>query len=160
MLVLMSSTMGNAPEDGAPKAIGLVEILRSRPPNGATHCPAPPPLDTEVPLPPSATAIQRGQVLFQRWGCTGCHVDEQSANAPSLVGIGDVYLGELRTKARARASLRAFLQEPKLEARLLSRGEAYGTKMPPLTTGVDGGLDDLLTFLLSRSGQLPVSEAR
>ncbi len=83
---------------------------------------------------------------------------EKARCREALVGVGDVYLGELRTRARAHSRLRSFVLEPRAEARLLPG--AYGSQMPPFTQEVDGRLDDLLTFLLSRSGKLPVSEAR
>ncbi len=121
-----------------------------------------PPLDPVAPPPPPSDAVGRGRALFRTGACASCHQDGVPANAPPLVGVGDVLLSRLRTEERARAHLRAFLRGPAPQASVLAPLGEYPARMPPVTVEQvdDAALEDLITYLLSRSGALPVSEDR
>ncbi len=110
-----------------------------------------------------ATVVGRGRALFQspKVGCTGCHVDLTPTNAPSLVGVADRFLEWKRTHEAARDYLLHHLVDP--DTYPGTRPSGWPTKMPHF--GEASGLTDeqreaLVEFLLSRSGNLPVSEAR
>ena len=120
------------------------------------------PADVVAGPPPAADAVTRGARAFVDRGCVSCHQDGVAQNAPSLVGVGDRLLARLRTDERARAHLRAFLRDPRPEAALLFAPEAYPARMPALSPEAldDPGLDDLASFLLSRTGRRPVSAAQ
>ncbi len=115
-----------------------------------TEAPPPPlPLEAVAAPPPPADAVARGRALFAARACSSCHQDGTVANGPSLVGVGDVLLARLRTEAGARAYLRAYLRDPS------------PAPMPPVGPEVDdAALEDLISYLLSRVGDLPVSGDR
>lgn len=128
----------------------------------ATSAPAPAPLEVgDAALPPD-DAVGRGAAVFAARACATCHQDGAAQNAPSLVGVGDRLLARLRTEERARDHLRAFLRDPRPEAALLFVPENYPAKMPPFPTAMLSAedLEDLASFLLSRTGSRPVSAAR
>ncbi len=121
---------------------------------------SPPPLSPAGPAPTDRSGVERGQAVFHARACLSCHEDAGSGNGPSLVGIGDVYLGKLRTEERARLRLRSFLRRPRPRVALGSESrKTYALAMPPVSPSEinESDLDDLITFLLSRGGQQPVS---
>jgi len=117
---------------------------------GALLEPGQPPLPIE-PAPPPADAVARGRELFRARGCVGCHADVGGGSGPSLVGIGDIYLGRPER-------LRRYLTDPDPERALRTAEREYAERMPPAPVEDDAELDDLVTFLLSRHGDRPVSD--
>lgn len=116
--------------------------------------------DIEEPSPIPADARGRGLAIFKAQSCSSCHQDGQATNAPSLVGVGDLYLAELRTDKQARARLQAFLRAP--DPRSSLRGGEWPVQMDALSPDQvsDDALSDLIAFLLSCSGDRPVSGLR
>ncbi len=116
--------------------------------------------EVEPPLPLPPGSVQRGRLLFRQHACWTCHQDRQGANAPSLVGVADAYLVSFKSQARARDPLGQFLRAPR-QGRGLLKGK-FTSQMQPLPVQLlgDAQLEDLVSYLLSRRGDLPVSEDR
>ncbi|MCA8920519.1 MAG: c-type cytochrome [Planctomycetes bacterium] len=120
--------------------------------------------DTRPPRPvplfvrPADDAVGRGRQVFHASACTGCHLDAGGGNAGSLVGIGDAYAERHRGEAARR--LRAFLERPSPEGAL--RPVKAQLRMQPISTfEIEGErLDDLVAYLMSRTGNRGVSEDR
>jgi mono/diheme cytochrome c family protein len=119
-----------------------------------------PPREIEEPPSIPSDARERGLAIFKAQSCFSCHQDGQATNAPSLIGVGDLYLAELRTEKRARARLQALLRAP--DSRPSLRGGEWPVRMQPLSPEQvsDEALSDLIAFLLSCSGDRPVSGLR
>jgi len=103
---------------------------------------------------PADDAVGRGRRVFHAKGCAACHVDDDSGNASTLVGIGDDY-GRFRGEGERR--LRVFLERPSPDAAQRKRKSAV--RMQPIETFkvTDEELDDLTAYLMSRVGDAPVS---
>lgn len=128
---------------------------------------AAPPPERETWNAPDLTLVEKGQLLFQsgKVGCTGCHSDKDATNGPPLMGVADRFLEWHRTQEAARAYLKKHIRNAKeFPGTQADKYHALGREMntyDPVATGLDDDmLEAIVEFLLSREGNLPVSEAR
>ena len=102
---------------------------------------APPPVERDPWTKPDLELADKGKLIFQNVGCTGCHVDNDPTNGPSLVGVADRYLQAMKTDEAARAYLKRHIRDSK-EAPGLSKEkyEKEGKEMPGFLE--KGGMTD------------------
>jgi len=109
--------------------------------------------------PPSRDPQIRGLRVFRAMRCFSCHKDDYRDNAPQLPGVGDRFLAKFEgSEDRARAYLRKHIRNPKS---FPGTRPWKGTEMPSFSPSVLPApqLEDLVSFLLSRRGKRPVSNA-
>ena len=90
--------------------------------------------------------------------CAGCHTDDGAGNGPGLVGVGALYLGDAGTPEAARERLLAYLKDPLGVPGLLRDPRPADAMAGLVATLKDAERDDLVAFLLSRTGKKPVAE--
>jgi mono/diheme cytochrome c family protein len=120
------------------------------------------PLPVEVWNPAASSVLERGRRLFQdakAVKCTECHQDDGSANGPSLVGVADRYLDAKRTHDKAADYLRHHIRTPK-QFPGLNAAKYTAVQMFEYGPGIlsDDQVNDIVEFLLSRFGGLPVAK--
>lgn len=144
--------------DAARDALALPEGLTIR----AVKPPKPPRESELEPAESYADPEHRGLIAFRRKGCTGCHIDGVVGTGPSLTGLADKYKAKFGELDKARSFLRKHIRDPDANPGIGVAPKKEGERMPRY--GEDRlptpQLEDLVTFLMSRTGGRPVSSAR
>lgn len=99
---------------------------------------------------------ERGRARFA--ACAVCHKDDGAGNGPSLVGIGDLYRGRFR--GQAAAQLAAWMRDPRPGSGLLRDPPGRWPGQMPPTVLAEQEMDELVSWLLTKSAGIPVSEDR
>jgi squalene-hopene/tetraprenyl-beta-curcumene cyclase len=107
---------------------------------------------------PHQDPIMRGLQIYKAKQCASCHKDAVKYNGPSLVGVADRFLEKFETPGAARTYMKKHLRNPK---QYPGTRPWTGSEMFPYTERLLAGpeLEDLVTFLLTRTGDRPVSKA-
>lgn len=112
-----------------------------------------------LPDEPLRTPTLRGLRVYQQKACIACHLDRYPSRGGSLVGVGDRFLEKQDGDAEAaRIYMRKHIRNPKAYP---GTRPVPGEEMLPYGPEKISGpeLDDLVSFLLSRTGDKPVSDA-
>ena len=93
--------------------------------------------------------------------CFQCHTDDGKGAGPPLINVADAYLARYKSDAVVRRELTRRLRKPSKKDALL--GGTWPTDMPPIMgegAATDAEVDAVVTFLMSCSGDRPVSDLR
>jgi squalene-hopene/tetraprenyl-beta-curcumene cyclase len=140
--------------DAARQAIALKDVvaLRTLP---AAKAPS---WKDEVLEAPHQDPILRGLQIYKNMQCGSCHKDEMKYKGPSLVAVGDRFLAKFETDIAARTYMKKHIRNPKAYP---GTRPWVGEEMIPYSERLLAGpeLEDLVTFLLTRTKEKPVSRA-
>lgn len=137
------------------QALALKDVVSIR----ALPVQEPPAWKDEVLEAPSQDPLLRGLQVYKAKACAACHKDGVAFKGPSLVGVADRFLKKFKKAPEARSYMKKHIRNAKeYPGTTPFKGEEMFAYSESALSGPE--LEDLVTFLLTRTGDRPVSKAR